>query len=196
MIRTGSARGPAFSGETMTKLIGTLAAALVACVLAIEGVSAQAGACDRQCLEAFVDRYLDALVKHDPKAVPLAANVRFTENGQRLAVGDGMWRSLKSKGSYRLFVSDVEAQQVAFIGTLHEQHNDPTKSNPVLVALRLKIAGDRISEIEQLVVRNADTAARVEKLGEPRAQFLTAVPDNQRMSRADLIATANKYFSG
>jgi hypothetical protein len=166
-------------------------------VLASGGpAAAQSGACDRKCLEGFVDRYLDAVVRHDPKAVPLAANVRFTENGQRLAVGDGMWRSVKSKGTYRLFVSDVEAQQVAFIGTLHEQHNDPAKSNPVLVALRLKIADNRIAEIEQLVVRNAEAAMRVEQLGQPRAQFLTAVPESQRMSRADLIATANKYFSG
>ena len=176
-----------------------LALAAVAALLAL-GIGRPAdaqGACDRKCLEGFVDRYLDAAVKHDPKAVPLAANVRFTENGQRLSIGDGMWRSLKSKGGYRLFVSDVEAQQVAFIGTLHEQHNDPAQSNSVLIALRLKIAGgDRISEIEQLVARNADAWKRVEERGGPRAQFVTAVPESQRMSRADLITTANKYFSG
>ena len=28
--------------------------------------AAQPAACDRQCLEALVDRYLDALVRHDP----------------------------------------------------------------------------------------------------------------------------------
>jgi len=43
-----------------------------------------------------------------------------------------MWRSLKSKGAYRLFHDRrVDAQQVAFIGTLHEQHNDPAQSNSV-----------------------------------------------------------------
>ena len=176
-----------------------LALAATGAMLALSSAgpaAAQSGSCDRKCLEGFVDRYLDAAVKHDPKAVPLAADVRFTENGQRLAIGDGMWRSLKSKGTYRLFVSDVEAQQVAFLGTLHEQHNDPAKSNPVLVALRLKIARDQIAEIEQLVVRNPEAAMRVEALGQPRAQFLAAVPENQRMPRAALIATANKYFSG
>jgi hypothetical protein len=173
-----------------------LAALAVSLVIALGEPAAAQGSCDRKCLEGFVDRYLDAAVKHDPKAVPLAPNVRFTENGQRLAIGDGMWRSLKSKGTYRLFVSDVEAQQVAFIGTLNEEHRDPAQSTPVLVALRLKIANARISEIEQLVARNVDAAKLVEALGSPRAQFLAAVPENQRMSRADLIATANKYFSG
>jgi hypothetical protein len=173
-----------------------LAALAASLGFAVGGPAAAQGRCDRKCLEGFVDRYLDAAVKHDPQAVPLAANVRFTENGQRLAIGDGMWRSLKSKGAYRLFVSDVEAQQVAFIGTLNEEHRDAAQSTPVLIALRLKISGDRISEIEQLVARNVDAAKRVEALREPRAQFLAAVPENQRMSRADLIATANKYFSG
>jgi hypothetical protein len=30
------------------------------------------GRCDRACLEGFVDRYLAALVGHDPSALPLA----------------------------------------------------------------------------------------------------------------------------
>ena len=40
------------------------------------------------------------------------------------------------------------------------------------------------------------TAQRVEALGSPRAAFSTPIPADERMSRADLIATANKYFSG
>lgn len=78
------------------------------------------GPCDRACLEAFVDQYLDALIAHDPKRLPLAPNAKFTENGQRLNPGDGFWRSVISKGKYRLFVTDVEAGQVAFIGTITE----------------------------------------------------------------------------
>ena len=96
---------------------------------------------------------------------------RYTENGQRLNVGDGLWRSVKAKGKYRLFVSDVEAQQAAFIGTLEEHNADATLGTPVLVALRLKIAGNEISEVEQFIARNADAAKRVESLGRPRPAF-------------------------
>jgi hypothetical protein len=178
-----------------------IATALVAsaAVLGILGAGparAQAGACDRQCLEGFVDRYLDAVVKHDPRAVPLAASVRFTENGQQLSIGDGLWRSMKAKGKYRLFVSDVEAGQVAFIGTLEEANADPARGTPALFALRLKIAGNQISEIEQFVHRDVEAAQRVEGLGQPRPAFTQAVPESQRMSRADLIKTANMYFTG
>jgi hypothetical protein len=159
-------------------------------------LAAQNGACDRACLEGFVDRYLDALALHDPHAVPLAANVRSTENGQRLAIGDGVWRSMKAKGHYRLFVADPEAGQIAFMGTIEEQDRDPTKGVGALIALRLKIVRNEISEIEQLIVRNPDAAKRVEGLGMPNPLYTQTIPDKDRMSRADLISTADKYFTG
>jgi hypothetical protein len=159
-------------------------------------VSAQSGACNRQCLEGFVDRYLDAVVKDDPQAVPIAPGARFTENGQRLTIGDGLWRSMRSKGHYRLFVADPEAGQVAFMGSIEEDDRDPAKGVPALLALRLKIVRNQITEIEQLIVRNADAGKRVEALGTPNPVFLQPIPENERMSRADLIKTANMYFSG
>src|SRR5690348_4000810 len=84
-------------------------------------IYAQGGACDRACLEGFVDKYLDALVAHDPKVVPIARNAKFTENGVRLDIGDSQWKTVIGKGNYRLFVSDAEAGQVAFIGTVREE---------------------------------------------------------------------------
>jgi len=159
-------------------------------------VAAAQGACDRQCLEGLVDRYLDALVRHDPGAVPLAAAARYTENGQRLDVGDGLWRSVKAKGKYRLVVADTEAQQVAYIGTLEENNADRLLGTPALIALRLKLVAGEITEIEQFITRSVDAAKRVETLGRPHPSFAEAVPAAERISRADLVATANKYFTG
>ncbi len=50
-----------------------------------------AEACDYACLEGFVNHYLDVLAAHDPSRLPLAKNARYTDNGQRLKLGDGMW---------------------------------------------------------------------------------------------------------
>ncbi len=36
--------------------------------------------CDRDCLRGITTQYLNALVAHNPNAVPVAANVRFTED--------------------------------------------------------------------------------------------------------------------
>src|SRR5688572_9814560 len=179
----------------MASLLRVIASGLVfACMAGL--ATAQAPPCDRRCLEGWIDRYLDALVRHDPGAVPLAAAARYTENGQRLSVGDGLWRSVKAKGKYRLVVADTEAQQVAMIGTLEELNADPTLGTPALIALRLKIGGNEITEAEQFIARNVDAARRVEALGRPHPTFSQPVPEAERMSRADLIATANKYFTG
>jgi hypothetical protein len=157
---------------------------------------AQDTPCDRACLETTVDRFLDAFIKHDPKQVPLTRTVRFTENGQLLTVGDGSWRSMIGKGTYRLFVSDPRAGQVAFIGTLREENQQNKDGAAVLIALRLKVEKRQISEIELFVVRNENAAKNCEKLGMPNRLFLEAVPQAERMSRADLVKTANMYFTG
>ena len=70
-----------------------LALAIAMTVGAGAAQSAAPAGCDRACLEGMVERYLDAVVVNDPKAVPLSPNVRFTEDGQRLLIGDGLWNT-------------------------------------------------------------------------------------------------------
>ena len=111
------------------------------------------GACDRACLESLVDKYLDAAIAHDPKQLPLARDVKFTENGVRLEVGDAHWKTVTGKGTYRLFVTDAEAGQVAFIGTIREEARGP-EGSPSALALRLKVRNRQITEIETLVIRS------------------------------------------
>ena len=50
--------------------------------------------CNRACLEGVIDEYLAALVAHDPKRLPLSADVKYTENDQVLDVGDGATTSI------------------------------------------------------------------------------------------------------
>ncbi|HWF08198.1 MAG TPA: hypothetical protein VG297_07030 [Bryobacteraceae bacterium] len=160
------------------------------------GAALAQGPCDRECLNGYVDQYLDAMVKHDPKLVPLTKNVKLTENGQRLDPGDGLWRSMSSKGSYRLFVTDTQTGEVTFLGTIREQGRQAGQEVPGVIALRLKVANRQIPEVEMLVVRNENAAKNFEKLGKPNHLFEEAVPAAERMSRDDLVRTANMYFSG
>src|SRR6202451_3558306 len=142
------------------------------------------GSCDRDGLNGLVDQYLDAMVKHDPKLVPLTRNVKFTENGQRLDPGDGLWRSMSSKGTYRLFVTDTEAGEVAFLGTIREQGRKAGEEVGDVIALRLKVVNRQIPEVETLVVRTERSAQNWEKIGTPNHLFQEAVPPAERMSRA------------
>ena len=154
-----------------------------------------AESCNRACLESFVDRYLDAVVAHQPSMVPLAPGVRFTEDGQQLVIGDGLWNTMRAKGKYRLFVTDVPAGQVGFFGSIEEDNRDPAQGTPALIALRLKVKNMQITEIEQIVIRDENAAKRVNELT-VNPIYLQTVPPSERMSRADLIAISNKYFTG
>ncbi len=153
--------------------------------------------CDRKCLEGHVDSVVTAMIAHSPNRLMLSKTVRYTENGVELRIGDGLWRTASARGKYNLYVSDPEAGQVGFYGTLIE-------SGVVLdyIALRLKVFESLISEIEAIVARpgggriGEHAGALVEKLGPPRPQFLQTVPPAERMSRDTLIETANSYFSG
>jgi hypothetical protein len=170
--------------------------ALAACATAPDSEASRARDCDRACLGGFVDRYFAALAADDPAAAPLAPDVRFTEDGQRLAVGDGLWNTMRGVGAYRLVVADAAAGQIAVIATVVEGNANPDVRVPAAIALRLKVEDGLITEVEQFLAREPATAQRIEAMAAPRAALTSAVPDAARMSRADLIATANMYFTG
>jgi hypothetical protein len=109
--------------------------------------------CDRSCLEGFVDAYLDAWIVRDPKKVPAARNVKFTENGQRLELGDGSWNVAVGKGKYRLFTTDTQTGQVAVFTTVSEEGASAGQTIASMLALRLKVQNRQISEVEALFVR-------------------------------------------
>lgn len=158
--------------------------------------SSQAKNCDRACLDGFVNQFLDALVAHDPSRLPVTKYVKYTENGQRLELGDGFWRTAAARGDYKLYIEDTQAGEVGFFGTMKEAGQ--TAPQPVVLALRLRIYENKISEAEAIVARGdmaANGAKALDKLGTPDPIYMQDTPKSERVSRLDLIDTANKYFS-
>ena len=162
-------------------------------------------------LEGFIDKYLDAMLEKKVDPALFARNVRFTENGIQLPLGDeGLWSSMVGKGTYKFYVPDFEINQIAFLGTAREESNTEKDGDPVALAIRLKIWDGLISEVEQLVIRTetglgensrtpspANTAAgRMESGIKPHDIYFEAIPEADRPSREDLIVVANKYFTG
>lgn len=146
--------------------------------------------CNRACLDGFVNRYLDALAANDPSHLPVTKSVKFTEDGQRLNLGDGLWNTATGRGTYKFYMEDPQAGEVAFFGTMRES------GEPVILALRLKIENRKISEIESIVVRDVQDAKNMEKRGHTDPLFMESVPPSDRLSRAELVRIANLYFSG
>src|ERR1700729_2606896 len=93
---------------------------VVLCAIAFGALTANASTgpiplnCDRKCLEGLVDQYLAALVAHDPKRLPLSADVRYTENDQTMELGDGFWKTVEGPGNYKHVFADPEFGQVVF----------------------------------------------------------------------------------
>jgi hypothetical protein len=154
--------------------------------------------CDRACLNDFAEKYISAMAAHDPSKAPFAKNARYTENGVELPLPDGLWRTVQNIGPYRLFVTDVKTQNVGVF--LKGQENGTT----VLFSARLRIDRGRITEAESYAARLSNTVGGAqaallgpEVLGDaPRKQFVTALPPQQRKSRAELMNIANSYFTG
>jgi hypothetical protein len=159
-------------------------------LMASAALSAQPNSCDRACLEGFVNRYLEAMMARNPYGLPLAPKIKFTENEQVIPLGEGIWGTASSPGTYKLYVADPQAGQVGFLGTLREN------GTPVALALRLKIEHRLIREVETLVVRDQGAAKAIEAMGQPDPSLISAVPRGERRSRDELIAIANKYDEG
>lgn len=153
--------------------------------------AADATRCDRACLHGLMDGYLAALVAHDPSRLATAPNVKFTENTNKMSLGDGLWQTMGSLGTFKLYVEDPETGQVAFYGTAKEN------AATVLLGIRLKERSGRLSEIETFVIRQATGVhGTFDALESAPPEWEQTVPVNERSSRKELEHAANQYFNG
>ena len=75
------------------------------------GVPLPEQGCQRECLEGFVDRYLQAMADGTVDPALFAPTARFTENGIELPLGnEGLWATTTEPGKYKFYVPDVETQ--------------------------------------------------------------------------------------
>jgi hypothetical protein len=150
--------------------------------------------CNRACLENLIDQYLQALVAHDPKRLPLSADVKYTENDQVIALGDGFWKTVEGRGKYTHVFADPEFGQVAYMGTMMEA------GQPLLMSLRLRAELGRLTEIESVYFKpgggGPNNIAAMNAPYQPEPLWFKTIPPAQRMSRQELIAVADGYFTG
>ena len=159
--------------------------------LALTGAAAPAGReCDRHCLQDVAERYLSALVAHNPSKAFLApGGARITENGQKLGTEHGLWKTATANSKFQLYFADPQQGSVGFIGQLKE--ND----SPVPVALRLKVVNGWITEAETIVARNT-AFAKADGFVTPNPVLLAEVKAADQVPREDLIRIADSYFTG
>jgi hypothetical protein len=177
----------------MRAVISVVALTVLTSWLTAPAVRAQApSACDRTCLGDVVTRYLNSLIAHDPKQAPLADNVRFTEDAAVKPIGDGFWKTATRLRPYRTDFLDVRQGTAAVHAVMEEN------GAPVLFAARLKVVNRKITEIESMVVRNAQEAMLFapDTLKE-KSVAMTTMPDKAQLTPRDqMVQIALKYPEG
>jgi len=174
----------------------TLAMAVVASIAvwgAFATLTAQNSECDQQCLVNVMQQYLGALVKHNPKAVPFADEVKFVENTANLPVGKGLWITASGGASdFQIYAADPVAQQVACLVMMKENNKD------VLLGARLKLENVKITEAEHLVVRDLGTSpmgqGALDNLKKPRPGLLDDLAPSERTPRWQMLKAGRAYY--
>lgn len=159
---------------------------------------ASAQECNRACLQQTLDRYLGAVVSHDPAAANLWVGFRQTENAIVIPEGHGVWQNVTALGSIQRRYLDPVQGNAGYYGTVRMGEEE------AVVALRLKVRSGQPAEAEWFIARQSDpgltgepgrTPFNIETLREtlpaPRV-----VPPDQRQPREALQAITNSYFDG
>jgi hypothetical protein len=147
--------------------------------------------CDRACLTQMMTRFIDALVAHDPQRLPLADNVRYTEDSRSAELGAGVWQSITANGGFRQDYIDTRRQVAAAHVLLREAETR------VLYSAVLYVADMQITGIETLVQR-VEPGGRFQptELGAPIRGMNDPVPHDARNTREELISIALTYPEG
>jgi len=165
-----------------TFLRGVLAFALV-CLPTVS----RAAACDRICLGLILDDYFEALADHDTSRLPISPTVRVTENGAPAAIGEGLWKQA-GEATYRLDAVDPVLESAASNAVL------PENGTRVILFVRLKVADEKITEIETLVIRpGVGQRSAPEALIDP-SPFHLFVPVTLQASRDEMTLAATAYL--
>lgn len=145
--------------------------------------------CDRACLEHVADLYFEALARHNPSMAPFAPDVRYSETGKVLKIGEGLWQHAGAP-TYRLQIFDPPTGGIGIDAVV------PDGGVPTIVGMRLKVENHLITEVESILVRGDDPAVfhAPEKLVEVPRYFTRKIRPAEQNSRYELMAAADAYF--
>jgi len=132
---------------------------------------------------------------HSSSTLPLASNVKFTENGKVMTLGEGLWRTAGA-ARHSQSALDVEICSSGTHAVVPEGNMD------IPVALRLKLQNGLITEIETIAVRPGDYKLSGQTFASNTAAIISAnstvmwetAPTGQKATRAELTAWIDKYF--
>lgn len=181
--------------ETTGRALRPLAAAAAAflAVLGPTGAFAQADQCNRRCLLEFLTVYTDGLIMNDTSRIETARNVKVTANGETSRLGKGeVWGNV-IRMPYRQAFVDPATGSAMMMTTLT---NTPTRDAERwwFYMVRLQVEAMKITEIEEIAFDGTLRGNPASSLVFSDRIFDTVLPEEERVSREELIKVANQYF--
>ena len=167
-----------------------LATMFAPCGVAQSSAGQSTARCDRTCLTGFVDSYFKALLAHDPRALPQAAQARITENGAEKNLASTFWDGA-AEVAYRFDIVNTRRGDTGTEAVI--RNSDGTKT---MYMLRLKVHDGAITEIETIKANKgeADRLWDPDRLKEVPPAYKLSIRDSERDSYYDLIGAAESYW--
>jgi hypothetical protein len=160
---------------------------------AVDAAQRPAASCDRECLRGKVTQLLYALVKHDISGLPVAATLRVTEDAVEKPLANvGLVKTVTRLRGFRQDIIDERAGVAGAHVVVEES------GAPVMLVVRLKVAADRLTEIELVATRNSKEGLifNVDGLSAPSEMTNYAPRPEQLATRDAAINAALKYPEG
>lgn len=144
--------------------------------------------CTREMLQQTIDAYYTALAAHDSSSLSLAPNVKFTENGEQIELGAGLWQTA-GNAKFKRSALDTETCISVTESVIAEASAD------IVLGVRLKLEQQSITEIETIVVRSGDGFSNPAALiGTESDDWETPLAVEQRPTREQLKRVVDLYF--
>ncbi len=166
-----------------------LTAALIVTATSVSSARTTSAKCDRACLEKTLDQYLNAVLKHDPRAAPLDASFRYTEDAIVTKPGEGIWKTATALGKIQRRYLDAGNESAAYFG--HIEEGDSVG----IATLRIRVVNRKITEAELVIGRQGNGILSVDGLT-AHPPPLGPVAKSARSTREEMVAAANSYFDG
>ena len=149
--------------------------------------------CNRRCLFEFLQTYTEGLLDNNTSHIKGASGLRATSNGVDVQLGKGEVWGLAKRMPYRQAFVDPVTGSAMFMGTVT---NAPTNQGERwwFYMVRLKVVAKQVTEVEEISYDGMLRGTPASKLTQADRIYDALLPPGEQVSRAQLIATANKYF--
>jgi hypothetical protein len=149
--------------------------------------------CDRECLRGKVTQLLYAFLKHDVSRLPVADTLRVTEDAVEKPLAKvGLVRTVTRLRGFRQDIIDERAG-VAGADVVVEE-----SGAHALLVVRLKVVGDKLTEVELVATRSAAEGLifNIDGLSAPSEVMNYAPRPEQLSTRDEDIKAALHYPAG